>query len=162
MVIIATTAPLTLYVKIVYQTSQDWHVDFLDLFAAVGCFCAFYLILYALLNVSNLMRYVTRSTEEIFATFVFVAFTAAAFAECHESFQKHYCFDNLTGYSTINNLSTTIIINNNNNNNNIIDDKSIIDLMEIRDCLPAKSILFLFLMLGTVAMAVLLYNFSST
>ncbi|KAH7639876.1 anion exchange protein-like protein 1 [Dermatophagoides farinae] len=150
LVIIATTAPLTLYVKIVYQASQDWHVDFLDLFAAVGCFCAFYLILYALLNVSNLMRYVTRSTEETFATFVFVAFTAAAFTECHESFRKHYCFDNLTGYS---NLTTTIID---------LNDKIDMDDLPIRDCLPAKSILFLFLMLGTVAMAVLLYNFSST
>ncbi|XP_075677187.1 solute carrier family 4 member 11-like isoform X2 [Dermatophagoides pteronyssinus] len=149
LVIIATTAPLTLYVKIVYQASQDWHVDFLDLFAAVGCFCAFYLILYALLNVSNLMRYVTRSTEEIFATFVFVAFTAAAFAECHESFLKHYCFDNQTGYSNF----TTF---------NNMDDKIDLNDIPIRDCLPAKSILFLFLMLGTVAMAVLLYNFSST
>lgn len=85
LVIIATTAPLTLYVSIVHQASLDWQVHFLDLFAAVGCFCAFYLISYAFLNVSNLIKHVTRSTEEIFATFVFVAFTAAAFGECFES-----------------------------------------------------------------------------
>lgn len=95
LVIIATTAPLTLYVSIVYQAALDWQVDFLDLFAAVGCFSAFYLILYALFNISNMMKYVTRSTEEIFATFVFVAFTVAALNECRESkFQLIICHIN--------------------------------------------------------------------
>ncbi|KPM03295.1 anion exchange protein-like protein 1 [Sarcoptes scabiei] len=144
LVIIATTAPLTLYVSIVHQASLDWQVHFLDLFAAVGCFCAFYLISYAFLNVSNLIKHVTRSTEEIFATFVFVAFTAAAFGECFESFRKHYCFEG----PNLNQKNFSAFLN---------DENSV-----LRDCLPAKSILFLFLMLGTVAMAVLLYNFSST
>lgn len=87
LVIIATTAPLCLFTSIVYQIAANTGVDFLDLFAAVGLWNALFLILYSLFSLSNLMHLCTRSTEEIFATFIFFAFTVDALKECVES--KH-------------------------------------------------------------------------
>jgi sodium borate transporter 11 len=40
-----------------------------------------YVILYALTNATKLMHYSTRSTEEIFALFICIAFTVDAFKE---------------------------------------------------------------------------------
>lgn len=85
LVIIATTAPLCLYTTIVYQIAQNIGVDFLDLFAAVGLWNGLFLILYALFSLSHMMHLCTRSTEEIFATFIFFAFTIDALKECAAS-----------------------------------------------------------------------------
>ena len=134
LVIIATTAPLCLYTQVVYRIADSLQVAFFDLFAAVGLWNAFFLLLYVVFDLSQLMAFCTRSTEEIFATFIFFAFTVDALTQCVGSFKNHYCFPNSTASG----------------------------LSEALDCSPDKSILFLFLMLGTVAFALMLYNFSST
>lgn len=85
LVIIATTAPLCLFTTIVYQISYNLGVQFLDLFAAVGLWNTVFLVLYAVFDLSKLMHLCTRSTEEIFATFIFFAFTIDALRECVKS-----------------------------------------------------------------------------
>src|SRR5699024_9135737 len=97
MVIIATTAPACLYTQIVYRIAQSLAVDFYDFFAAVGLWNGLFLGLYALFDVSQLMPYCTRSTEEIFASFIFLAFAIDAFRECADSFTHHYCFPENAG-----------------------------------------------------------------
>lgn len=46
---------------------------------------AFFLILYAVFDVSRLMKWCTRSTEEIFALFISIAFVADAFKDAYKS-----------------------------------------------------------------------------
>ena len=89
LVIIATTAPLCLFTSIVFQYSTTLEVDFLDLFAMVGFWNALFLILYSLFDMSTLMRFCTRSTEEIFATFIFFAFSIDAFKQCATSMSSN-------------------------------------------------------------------------
>ena len=73
--IVATTAPLCLYTKIIMDFSTAFQVDFYSMFAWVGIFNFMFLVVYSVLDLSQLMKYSTRGIEEIFSTFIFFAFT---------------------------------------------------------------------------------------
>ncbi|XP_054165989.1 solute carrier family 4 member 11-like [Oppia nitens] len=92
LVVIMTTAPLCLLTKVVYDISEDLSVDFFDVFACVGLWNALFVIMYALFDVSYLMKWCTRSTEEIFGLFSFFAFFIDPIKDCIENFKKFYCF----------------------------------------------------------------------
>ena len=66
-VIIATTAPIALCNKIVYDLSISLDVPFYSLYACVGLFNAFFLMLYGILGLNSLIKFSTRSVEEIFS-----------------------------------------------------------------------------------------------
>ena len=85
LVIIATTAPLCLYTKVVHAIAERLDVKFRDLFAAVGLWNSFFLLIYSIFDLSQLMQFCTRSTEEIFATFIFFAFLVDALQQCADS-----------------------------------------------------------------------------
>ena len=85
LVVIMTTAPLCLYTKVVYDISSQLGVDFYDMFACVGLWNAFFVIMYALFDVSYLMKWCTRSTEEIFGLFSFFAFLVDPIKDCVKS-----------------------------------------------------------------------------
>ncbi|XP_054168584.1 solute carrier family 4 member 11-like isoform X2 [Oppia nitens] len=137
LVIIMTTAPLCLYIKVVYDISLDLEVNFYDMFACVGLWNTLFVLLYAVFDVSVLMRWCSRSTEEIFSLFIFFAFSVDAIKECVKNFQTYYCVNECL-----------------NNNTKSMDITS--------DCLQQNSILFLFLMLATVWLAQTIYNFNKT
>ena len=48
------------------------------MYCAVGLWNSFFIILYSVFGVSRLMRWSTRSTEEIFAIFISIAFAVDA------------------------------------------------------------------------------------
>ncbi|CAG7725194.1 unnamed protein product [Allacma fusca] len=79
--ILLTTAPLCLFVKILYALAEDFEVDFEALYCCVGIWSSLFTAMYALLDVSRLMRWSTRSTEEIFALFISIAFCVDAFRD---------------------------------------------------------------------------------
>lgn len=56
----------------------DYGFHFPALYAAVGLWNGFFLIIYSLFGFSKLMKWCTRSTEEIFALFIVVAFITDA------------------------------------------------------------------------------------
>lgn len=82
LVVIMTTAPLCLYTKVVFDISDSLGVDFYDMFACTGLWNAVFVILYALFDVSYLMKWCTRSTEEIFGLFSFFAFLIDPIKDC--------------------------------------------------------------------------------
>uniref|UniRef100_A0A1I8HGT6 UDENN domain-containing protein n=2 Tax=Macrostomum lignano TaxID=282301 RepID=A0A1I8HGT6_9PLAT len=73
-----TTAPIALYTRIIFELSQSFEVDFLALYGWVGLFNSLLLVAFAMCDLSKLMRWSTRSTEEIFAIFVAITFTVEA------------------------------------------------------------------------------------
>lgn len=85
LVIIATTAPLCLYTKVVYDIAHDLDVDFYSMFCCVGLWNSFYVIIYSLFDLSFVMKFCTRSTEEIFSLFIFFAFSYDAIKDCIQS-----------------------------------------------------------------------------
>ncbi|XP_028967170.1 sodium bicarbonate transporter-like protein 11 [Galendromus occidentalis] len=89
LVILMTTAPLSLYIKVIYSISEEWEVDFGAMYAWVGVFNSLFLIVYASLNASRIMRWCTRSTEEIFSLFITVAFFVDAGKDAYHNFQRY-------------------------------------------------------------------------
>ena len=68
------SVPLT----VIYNICEDFQVDFYAMYACVGLWNTFFLILYAIFDVSKLMKWCTRSTEEIFSLFISIAFAVDA------------------------------------------------------------------------------------
>lgn len=78
--------PLFLIVFVViYSICEDFQLDFYAMYGCVGLWSSFFLVLYSLFDVSRLMRWSTRSTEEIFALFISIAFCVDAFRDTVKS-----------------------------------------------------------------------------
>lgn len=70
---------------VIYSICEDFELDFFAMYGCVGLWSAFFLVLYSLFDVSRLMRWSTRSTEEIFALFISIAFCVDAFRDTVKS-----------------------------------------------------------------------------
>lgn len=101
LIVIMTTAPLCIYVKVIYEISQDLEVEFSSFYACVGLWMCFFLILMSITNSSNLMKYCTRSTEDIFALFTAFAFGLDGVKEATRSFNKYYWEPDCTAHGTV-------------------------------------------------------------
>ncbi len=69
----------------IYSICEDFQLDFYAMYGCVGLWSSFFLVLYSLFDVSRLMRWSTRSTEEIFALFISIAFCVDAFRDTVKS-----------------------------------------------------------------------------
>ena len=63
---------------VIYNICEDFQLDFYSMYACVGLWNTFFLIVYAVFDVSKLMKWCTRSTEEIFSLFISIAFAVDA------------------------------------------------------------------------------------
>uniref|UniRef100_A0A0K2U5E2 Sodium bicarbonate transporterlike protein 11like [Strongylocentrotus purpuratus] n=3 Tax=Lepeophtheirus salmonis TaxID=72036 RepID=A0A0K2U5E2_LEPSM len=154
-----TTAPVALYTKIIYLVAEESGFDFRTLYCFVGLFNSLYLILYSFVNASKLMRYSTRSTEEIFSLFICVAFTKDALGDAVKNFQEYYFSPacKVDDHSPISNGNMTSILL-----NSSVPSQLSGDGVGPSICQREVSILFLLLMFGTLWLAVTLYNFNKT
>ncbi|XP_068230129.1 solute carrier family 4 member 11-like isoform X1 [Palaemon carinicauda] len=166
-----TTAPLAIYIKIIYYICDDFKLDFRAMYCAVGLWNSFFLIVYSLFDVSRLMRWSTRSTEEIFALFISIAFTNDAFNDVRKNFRANYYSDacqggsnsslqsNHTAYVVLKNYSENYVVSISDSHG--VDSNATLTLVE-DVCTRENSILYLLLMLGTLWLGVVLYNFNKT
>ncbi|XP_074593858.1 solute carrier family 4 member 11-like isoform X2 [Brevipalpus obovatus] len=154
LVIIMTTAPLCLYIKVIYGICEGFGLNFHAMYACVGLWNTFFLIFYAVFDVSRLMKWCTRSTEEIFALFISIAFVVDAFRDVYKNFNKNYYSQKCLVKEDFLSAGTPI--------NFTSDVNATIDISDESDCRRDASLLFLLLMLGTVWVAVSLYNFNKT
>lgn len=90
LIVLMTTAPLCIYVQVIYHIAHDLEVEFSSFYACVGLWMCFFLIMMSITNASNLMRYCTRSTEDIFALFTALAFGSDGVKEAYRSFNRYY------------------------------------------------------------------------
>ncbi|EGG22426.1 Sodium bicarbonate transporter-like protein 11 [Cavenderia fasciculata] len=74
MVILLSTAPLAIMIKITYSISLDNNLDFWSFYALIGLFNGLFLIAYSIFGLSRLMKYSSRFIEETFSTFITIAF----------------------------------------------------------------------------------------
>ncbi|XP_069180429.1 solute carrier family 4 member 11 isoform X2 [Procambarus clarkii] len=168
-----TTAPLAIYIKIIFYICEDFKLDFNAMYCSVGLWNSFFLVMYSLFDVSRLMRWSTRSTEEIFALFISIAFCNDAFSAVGKNFDANYyspaCqgVTNSTNYTsyTISTPSAYTVLG---NYSDIYSTPSIpgegnVTLTLVQDvCTRENSILYLLLMFGTLWLGVMLYNFNKT
>lgn len=178
-----TTAPLAIYIKIIYYICEDFKLDFNAMYCAVGLWNSLFLVIYSLFDVSRLMRWSTRSTEEIFAIFISIAFCNDAFADVSKNFQTNYyntaCQEEASNRSwSAQNSTHHSVIGQSRENHTFVhkniflaDNKS----LSLEDhssnithglfntkCRRENSILFILLMFGTLWLGVMLYNFNKT
>ncbi|KAK7501045.1 hypothetical protein BaRGS_00007530 [Batillaria attramentaria] len=161
LIVLLTTAPLALYTKIIFSISRDFDLNFDAMFACVGLWNAGFLIIYALFDVSKLMRWSSRSTEEIFSLFITFAFSADAIRDAIADFKTNYQNEacETKSMSSSNEtldvvLTTTASVLTSNTSDS--------GLSMVAECLRENSILFLLLMLGTLWMGLTLFNFTKT
>lgn len=108
LIVLLTTAPLALYTKIIFSISEDFDLDFRAFFACVGLWNAGFLVLYSLFGVSRLMKWSSRSTEEIFSLFITFAFSADAIKDCLKDFNTNYHTDACHAHDASPNITMTI------------------------------------------------------
>ena len=137
LVILLSTAPLALYMKIVYEIASSSNMEFFGLFAWVGISNGVFLVIYAIINASGLMKYCSRFTEETFGFFISIAFAYDALRPLVENFiAKFYFCDELD------------------------DDKSSSRSEDI--CNREESLLFVILLFGTLLVGYWLWSFNSS
>ena len=90
LVVVMTTAPLALFIKTIYSIAEDFEIDFLAFYGAIGLWNTFFLTLYSAFNMSVLMKFSSRSTEEIFSNFITIAFIVDSTKNMVKTFGKHY------------------------------------------------------------------------
>ncbi|CAD5209194.1 unnamed protein product [Bursaphelenchus okinawaensis] len=143
MIVLLTTVPLAIYIKVIYRISESLNYDFYAMYACVGLSCQMFLILYACTELCSFMKLATRSAEEMFSLFIAIAFTVESFRAIHHTFEINYngCDDTIEG-SKINSANHT--------------------LNGLKPCHRDTSVLYVLLMLGTMWMGMSLYNFRKT
>ncbi|XP_032786652.2 sodium bicarbonate transporter-like protein 11 isoform X2 [Daphnia magna] len=151
---------------VIYSICEDFQLDFYAMYGCVGLWSSFFLVLYSLFDVSRLMRWSTRSTEEIFALFISIAFCVDAFRDTVKNFQENYYAPACKGDSLPGNLSSKTRVDTPTNANNTVVayllSQGNASAAEMTECNRASSLLFLLLMFGTVWIGVSLYNFNKT
>ena len=83
-------------------------MDFFALYTSVGLWNALYVIMYAVTNATKLMKYSTRSTEEIFALFICIAFTVDAFKDAYSDFTENYLTKDCQAFDELVNSNSTV------------------------------------------------------
>lgn len=171
-----TTAPLAIYIKIIYYICDDFKLDFNAMYCAVGLWNSLFLVIYSLFDVSRLMRWSTRSTEEIFALFISIAFCNDAFNDVRKNFKSNYyspacqgglnSTDSLNQTSSLNATAYSVLGNHSDAYTPTVsgpyhDPNATLTLVD-EVCKRENSILYLLLMFGTLWLGVMLYNFNKT
>uniref|UniRef100_UPI0037E78E11 solute carrier family 4 member 11-like n=1 Tax=Semicossyphus pulcher TaxID=241346 RepID=UPI0037E78E11 len=90
LVIPLTTAPLAIFISVIRGICDDYDLDFDAFYACIGLWNSLFLILGGLFNVSLLMKLFKRSTEEVIALFISVAFVGDAVKGTIKIFKHFY------------------------------------------------------------------------
>ncbi|XP_017263591.1 sodium bicarbonate transporter-like protein 11 isoform X2 [Kryptolebias marmoratus] len=96
LVIPLTTAPLAIFISVIRGICDDYNLDFDAFYACIGLWNSFFLILGGLFNVSLLMKLFKRSTEEVIALFISIAFVGDAVKGTVKIFEHFYYGPTLT------------------------------------------------------------------
>uniref|UniRef100_A0A3Q3VUJ2 Bicarbonate transporter-like transmembrane domain-containing protein n=1 Tax=Mola mola TaxID=94237 RepID=A0A3Q3VUJ2_MOLML len=146
LVIPLTTAPLAIFISVIRGICDDYDLDFDAFYGCIGLWNSLFLILGGLFNVSLLMKLFKRSTEEVIALFISIAFVGDAVKGTVKIFQHFY------HGPTLATTNSTLVLQ------QIIEGHELIFLPEsLVLCTRERPILCLLLMLGTLGLGYVLY-----
>ena len=164
LVVVMTTAPLVLFTKIIIEVAKNLEYEFLPFFAMVGIWNSFFLIIYAIFNLSVLMKFSSRATEETFGNFISIALTVDAMKHLAKSFVDNYdnevcdAFDRAPGELESHASGAGPLLSAMAHN---ITKRAAVDPEEFA-CQKEVPLLYLILMLGTVWFGLTLFDFVKT
>ncbi|RXM33418.1 Sodium bicarbonate transporter-like protein 11 [Acipenser ruthenus] len=130
---------------------DDYSINFAAFYACIGLWNSFFLILGAVFNVSLVMKLFKRSTEEVIALFISVAFVADAVKGTVKIFRKYY-HDPQFENGTVDHVANATRFPGHSSNAS----SGITDMVL---CGRESAVLSLLLMLGTVWLGYTLYQF---
>ncbi|CAC5394186.1 Anion exchange protein 3,Anion exchange protein 4,Anion exchange protein 2,Sodium bicarbonate cotransporter 3,Sodium-driven chloride bicarbonate exchanger,Electroneutral sodium bicarbonate exchanger 1,Band 3 anion transport protein,Electrogenic sodium bicarbonate cotransporter 1,Electrogenic sodium bicarbonate cotransporter 4 [Mytilus coruscus] len=87
--ILGSTGPMLVLEMIIFKFCKDREWDFLPLRAWVGLWSAFFLLIIVAFDLSALVKYITRFTEESFACLIAIIFIVEAFKKLFAITKKH-------------------------------------------------------------------------
>ena len=140
LVLLLTTAPIALYIKILKIICENWGISFIPFYTAVGLWNSVFLIIYAITNSSKIMSFSTRACEEIFAVFTAYAFIVDAKKHIQKAFDEYYIVP------ATNQTSENVTFR-------------VTDQFYAGSCTRDKAILWLLLAIGTFLLGLALHNF---
>ncbi|KHN80811.1 Sodium bicarbonate transporter-like protein 11 [Toxocara canis] len=167
-IILLTTVPLAIYIKVIYKISQELGYDFYAMYACVGLWCQFFLIIYASTEMCSLMKLATRSAEEMFSLFIAIAFTVESIRAIHTSFLNNYhnCDEDhglrKAAEEAISGLRMNATTAFNSYVDNMTASSNSPQVTFGNPCHRDTSILYMLLMFGTLWLGLFLYNFRKT
>uniref|UniRef100_A0A3Q0S7R7 Solute carrier family 4 member 11 n=1 Tax=Amphilophus citrinellus TaxID=61819 RepID=A0A3Q0S7R7_AMPCI len=148
LVIPLTTAPLAIFISVIRGICDDYDLDFDAFYACIGLWNSLFLILGGLFNVSLLMKLFKRSTEEVIALFISIAFVVDAVKGTVKIFQHYYHEPTLV---TTNRTLTGMLSGHAEGHESIFLPETLVV------CTKERPILCLLLMLGTLWLGYTLY-----
>jgi len=86
--ILGGTGPIVIFTGLLYMACQSAKIDFLPTYAWVGAWSGILLIICAVTDLSYLMKYFTRFTDEIFAALVAIIFIVEAIKDVAHAFTE--------------------------------------------------------------------------
>uniref|UniRef100_A0A8C2XSJ0 Solute carrier family 4 member 11 n=1 Tax=Cyclopterus lumpus TaxID=8103 RepID=A0A8C2XSJ0_CYCLU len=101
LVIPLTTAPLAIFISVIRGICDDYNLDFNAFYACIGLWNSLFLILGGLFNVSLFMKLFKRSTEEVIALFISIAFVGDAVKGTVKIFHHFYHGPTLATNATV-------------------------------------------------------------
>merc|ERR1719431_31883 len=166
LVVVMTTAPLVLFTKIILLVAKDFNFPFLPFFGMVGLWNSFFLILYAVFNLSKLMKFSSRSTEETFGNFISIALTVDAMKHLASNFAENYSNTACSLQDSLTHPHPDHAPDSNTHPLSVLTNHSVTrraaELVTDLPCQREVSLLYLVLMLGTVWLGVSLFDFIKT
>uniref|UniRef100_A0A914UP64 Bicarbonate transporter-like transmembrane domain-containing protein n=1 Tax=Plectus sambesii TaxID=2011161 RepID=A0A914UP64_9BILA len=163
MIILLTTVPLAIYIKVIFKISEELGYNFFAMYACVGLWCQFFLVIYAVTEMCSIMKFATRSAEEMFSLFMAIAFTVESFRAIHHSFVANYhgCDDEFytrqAAADALAKLNST-----SSGEARLVLVENMTSLFLGNPCSRDTSILYMLLMFGTLWLGLFLYNFRKT
>nr|XP_020459765.1 sodium bicarbonate transporter-like protein 11 isoform X2 [Monopterus albus] len=157
LVIPLTTAPLAIFISVIRGICDDYDLDFPSFYACIGLWNCLFLILGGIFNVSLLMKLFKRSTEEVIALFISIAFVVDAVKGTVKIFHRYYHAPTLTNRSTEGYPQGGNLLG---SNRSEVAGLVFNTLPEsLIQCTRERPVLCLLLMLGTLWMGYTLYQF---
>ena len=86
--IIGSTGPVLAFVATLVPLAERFNLPFLPLYAWTGLWTAAILFVSSITSASNLVRYLTRFTDEIFSTLISTIFVVEAFSDVAGTFSN--------------------------------------------------------------------------
>uniref|UniRef100_A0A1A8ER36 Solute carrier family 4, sodium borate transporter, member 11 n=1 Tax=Nothobranchius korthausae TaxID=1143690 RepID=A0A1A8ER36_9TELE len=158
LVIPLTTAPLAIFISVIRGICDDYNLDFPAFYACIGLWNCLFLILGGIFNVSLLMKLFKRSTEEVIALFISIAFVVDAVKGTVKIFHRYYHSPTLANRSIEDFPQGGDLLGGNRSKAMLSSVFSTFPESFIH-CTRERPVLCLLLMLGTLWMGYTLYQF---
>ena len=97
LILLGGTGPIVIFTALLLLTCKYFNLDFLPIYSWTGIWAGLILIILSLINASNLMRYFSRFTDDVFSALVSIIFIIEAVKNITNGFNGMSLMDDVPG-----------------------------------------------------------------